>query len=132
MRRRADPHRRTRDLDRHHRRRRAPLAVGAALAGALNTLPVTALGLGVAILAIGRAPALVVAVGMLPTTGGFVLDVVADSTGAPEWVSSLSPYDHLAAVPVDSPDLPATTAMLAVAAAFAMVGTWSYTRRDVG
>ncbi|GAA3231018.1 exporter of polyketide antibiotics [Pseudonocardia petroleophila] len=110
----------------------APLAVGAALAGALNTLPVTALGLGAALLALGRAPTLVVPVGMLPTAGGFVLDVVADSVDAPAWVRSPSPFDHLAAVPVEPPDLPAAIAMLGVAAAFALVGTWSHSRRDIG
>lgn len=110
----------------------APLTVGAALAGALNTLPVAALGLGAAILAIGRAPTLVVAIGMLPAAGGFVLDVIADSVGAPAWVSTLSPYDHLAAVPVDPPDPVATAAMLAIAVAFAVIGTYSHTRRDIG
>jgi ABC-2 type transport system permease protein len=110
----------------------APLGLGAALAGALNTLPVTALGLGAAILAIGRAPSYVVAVGMLPTAGGFLLDVLADSVGAPAWVSALSPFDHLAAVPVDPPDWPATAAMLTIAAALAAVGTWSHARRDIG
>jgi ABC-2 type transport system permease protein len=110
----------------------APLGLGAALAGALNTLPVPALGLGAAILAIGRAPSYVVAVGMLPTAGGFLLDVLADSVGAPAWVSALSPFDHLAAVPVDPPDWPATAAMLTIAAALAAVGTWSHARRDIG
>jgi ABC-2 type transport system permease protein len=110
----------------------APLGLGAALAGALNTLPITALGLGAAILAIGHAPTLVVPIGMLPAAGGFVLDVVADSVDAPAWVRTLSPFDHLAAVPVDPPDWPATAAMLAVAAVLALAGTWSHTRRDIG
>jgi ABC-2 type transport system permease protein len=69
---------------------------------------------------------------MLPAAGGFVLDVVADSVDAPAWVRTLSPFDHLAAVPVDPPDWPATAAMLAVAAVLALAGTWSHTRRDIG
>lgn len=109
----------------------APLDLGAALAGALNTLPITALGLGAATAALGRAPSLVVAVGMLPTAGGFVLDVVAASVGVPAWVVSLSPFDHLAAVPVDPPSWPATTTMLTIAAVLVGAGTWSYTRRDL-
>ncbi|MDN5929619.1 MAG: polyketide antibiotic transporter [Pseudonocardia sp.] len=109
----------------------ASLELGAALAGALNTLPITALGLGAAAAALGRAPSLVVAVGMLPTAGGFVLDVVAASVGAPAWVGSLSPFDHLAAVPVVPPSWPATTTMLAIAAVLVGVGTWSYPRRDL-
>lgn len=110
----------------------APLGLGAALAAALNTLPITALSLGAAILALGRTPTLVVAVGLLPAAGGFLLDVVAGSVDAPGWIASLSPYVHLAAVPVDPPNWSATTAMLALAVAIGLVGTWSYTRRDLG
>lgn len=109
----------------------APLPLGGALAGSLNTFPVTALGLGAAVLALGRTPALVIPIGMMPAAGGFVLNVVADSIDAPAWVSTLSPFDHLAAVPVDSPDWPATATMLAIAALLALAGTWSYTRRDI-
>ena len=110
----------------------APLGLGDALAGAANTLPIAALSLGAAVLALGRAPDHVVAIGLLPAAGGFVLNVVADSVDAPAWVASLSPYAHLAAVPVDPPDLAAAGVMVAVAAALGMTGTWSYVRRDMG
>lgn len=110
----------------------APLGLGDALAGAANTLPIAALSLGAAVLALGRAPDHVVAIGLLPAAGGFVLNVVADSVDAPAWVASLSPYAHLAAVPVEPPDLAAAGVMLAVAAALGMAGTWSYVRRDMG
>lgn len=109
----------------------APLGLGAALAGAVNTVPITALSLGASILALGRAPALVVAIGMLPAAGGFVLDVVADSVDAPAWVASLSPYAHLAAVPVDPPDLPGALVMLAIGTALAIAGIHAYGRRDI-
>ncbi|MHA6785951.1 polyketide antibiotic transporter [Pseudonocardia saturnea] len=109
----------------------APLTLGDALAGSLNTLPITALGLGAAVLALGRAPALVVPIGMLPAAGGFILDVVADSIDAPAWVSALSPFGHLAAVPVDPPDWAATATMLAIACLLAIAGTWAYARRDI-
>ena len=68
---------------------------------------------------------------MLPAAGGFLLTVLADSIDAPAWVAALSPFDHLAAVPVDPPDWPATATMLAIAALLALAGTWSYTRRDI-
>lgn len=110
----------------------APLGLGASLAGAVNTLPITAMSLGAAVLALGRAPSLVVAVGMLPAAGGFVLKVVADSVEAPDWVASLSPYAHLAAVPVTPPDWTSTAAMVTIAAAVGLAGTWSYIRRDIG
>ncbi len=108
-----------------------PLGLGAALAGSLNTLPVTALGLGAATLALGRFPALVGPVGMLPAAGGFLLAVLADSVDAPAWVASLSPFTHLAAVPVEAPDLPAALVMLGIAGALTGVGLHAYGRRDV-
>jgi ABC-2 type transport system permease protein len=109
----------------------APLDLGAALAGALNTLPITALGLGAATAALGWAPSLVVAVGMLPAAGGFVLDVIADSVDAPAWVAELSPFANLAAVPVQPPDWPASVTMVAVAAVLAAIGVGGYPRRDL-
>lgn len=109
----------------------APLGPGAALAGALNTLPITALSLGAAVAALGRAPALVVAVGMLPAAGGFVLDIVAESVDAPGWVAALSPFAHLAAVPVDPPAWQAAIGMVAIATLLGAVGIRGYTRRDL-
>lgn len=108
-----------------------PLSPGAALAGAANTLPITALGLGAATLALGRTPEAVLPAGMVPAAGGFVLNVVADSVGAPAWVGSLSPFAHLSPVPVTIPDWTATTIMVAIAVALCVAGTMSYTGRDV-
>ncbi|HXV93057.1 MAG TPA: polyketide antibiotic transporter, partial [Pseudonocardia sp.] len=95
----------------------AGLGLGAALAGALNVLPVVLLCLGAAVLALGRAPRVVALVGMLPAVGGFLLLVLADSTGAPEWVGELSPFAHLATVPEVGPDWTAAVVMVALALA---------------
>ena len=110
----------------------ASFGLGEALAGALNSLPVAALGLGAALLALGRFPAHVLAVGMLPAAGGFVLNVVADSVGAPAWVAALSPFAHLAAVPVEAPDVAGGAVMLLLGGLLAVAGSWAYGRRDVG
>ncbi|WP_214401103.1 ABC transporter permease [Pseudonocardia lacus] len=109
----------------------APLGLGDALAGAANVLPVAALGLGAAVLALGWAPGAVVAVGMLPTAGGFLLTVVADSVDAPDWVAALSPFDHLALVPSTPPDVPAALAMTAIAVCIGLIGLVGYRRRDI-
>ncbi|MCZ7436691.1 hypothetical protein O7598_09845 [Micromonospora sp. WMMC241] len=109
----------------------ANLPLSAALAGAWNTLPVALLSLAAATVALGRAPRGVVAWGMMPTAGGFLLTVVADSIDAPGWVSAVSPYRHLAAVPQAVPDWPALAAMGAVAVAAVMVGRHAYQRRDL-
>jgi ABC-2 type transport system permease protein len=109
----------------------APLGLGAALAGAANTLPITALGLAFALLALGWVPRAVVAVGMVPAAGGFLLMVLVDSVDAPAWVASLSPFAHLAPVPAAPPDVPAAVAMSAVAVGVAALGALGYQRRDI-
>lgn len=107
------------------------LGLGAALAGAANTLSITVLGLAAAVLALGWAPRVVTAVGLLPAGGGFLLTVLADSTGAPPWVAALSPFSHLAAVPMTGPDVPGAVGMTAVALAIGVVGVLGYQRRDL-
>ncbi|MFI7609324.1 ABC transporter permease [Micromonospora sp. NPDC049366] len=109
----------------------APLALGAAIAGTVNVLPIVLLCLGAAVLALGWAPGAVTAVGALPAVGGFLLHVLADSTGAPPWVGRLSPFAHLAPVPGLPPDLPAAAVMLATAGALALLGVAGYRRRDL-
>jgi len=112
----------------------AGLGAGAALAGALNVAPVALLGLGAAVLALGWLPSAVGAIGTVPVAGGFLLDVLARSAGAPNWVVGLSPFTHLAAVPDTAPDWPATAALTAVAAALAALaalGAVGYARRDL-
>jgi ABC-2 type transport system permease protein len=72
-----------------------------------------------------------VPVGLLPAAGGFVLNVVVDSVDAPAWVGALSPFAHLAAVPVEAPDVPGAVGMLALGALLGAAGTLGYARRDV-
>jgi ABC-2 type transport system permease protein len=109
----------------------APLGLAPALAGAANTLPVAALGLGAALLALGRAPRVIVAVGMLPAAGGFLLIVLTDSVDAPAWVTALSPFAHLAPVPAAPPDVPGAIGMTAVAIGLAVIGALAYRHRDI-
>lgn len=109
----------------------APLGLGAALAGAVNVLPVALLCLGAAVLALGWFPRMVAFVGALPAAGGFLLHVIADSTGAPAWLGRLSPFAHLAPVPELPPDWPATITMLVVAGTLTVLGVVGYQRRDL-
>ncbi len=109
----------------------SPLGFGESLAGALNTLPVTALGLGAAVLALGLAPGAVIPIGLLPGVGGFLHTVVADSIGAPAWVVGISPFVHLAPVPAVAPDVPAAVVMIAIAVALAAGGFVGYRLRDL-
>ncbi|WP_033343106.1 hypothetical protein [Catenuloplanes japonicus] len=107
------------------------LPLGDALAGTFNTLPIVALSLGAAVLALGAAPRLTALAGALPATGGFLWKVTADSIGAPDWVVGLSPFAHLAPVPLASADWTATGAMVMIAVALSAVGAVAYRRRDL-
>ncbi|MBY0285749.1 MAG: polyketide antibiotic transporter [Mycobacteriaceae bacterium] len=109
----------------------APLALGDALAGALNTAPIAWLALGAAAFAVGWLPSTVGAVGALPVVGGFLLNVVADSMHAPAWVLNMSPFVHVAAVPSVAPGWAALLAMLVTSAALGVIGVAGYGRRDL-
>ena len=107
------------------------LTLPAALAGAANTLPITLLALGAAVLALGRLPRMTAAVGGVPTVGGFLLLVTAQSAGAPGWVADLSPFAHLAPVPMAAADRPAAVVLTVLAVALAGAGAAGFHRRDL-
>ncbi|BBX17237.1 polyketide antibiotic transporter [Mycolicibacterium duvalii] len=109
----------------------APLTAVDALAGALNTAPIAGLALGAAALAAGWAPAMVGLWGAVPVVGGFLVGVVSQSTGAPQWVTNVSPFTHATAVPLDSPHLTALGVMIALGAAAAALGVAGFNRRDL-
>ncbi|MFI9412498.1 polyketide antibiotic transporter [Nocardia gamkensis] len=109
----------------------APLDLGETFAGAANVAPVALLALGAAVLALGWYPDAVAAIGAVPVVGGFLLDVLAHSSGAPAWIREISPFAHLAAVPVTAPDWAASAALTAIAAAMTAIGLYGYTRRDL-
>ncbi len=109
----------------------APMGIGAAVAGALNTAPIASLGLGAAALALGWFPSAVGAVGSLPGVGGFLLYVITQGTQAPSWLVNLSPFGHLAAVPDAPPDWAAITALAVIGAVLIALGIAGYSRRDL-
>jgi ABC-2 type transport system permease protein len=83
------------------------------------------------VLALGWAPRAVTPVGALPVVGGSVVWALADTLDWPEWVSRLSPFAHLAAVPAAAPDWPAQGGMLAIALVLTLVGLIGFARRDL-
>lgn len=109
----------------------APLGLGEALAGALNTAPAAWLALGAAALAVGWLPAAVTAIGAVPVAGGFLLEVVADSTGAPAWVAGMSPFRHMAATPAVPPAWAALAVCGGLGAVAVLAGVAGYRRRDL-
>jgi ABC-2 type transport system permease protein len=109
----------------------AGLGLADALAGALSVVPVALLCLGAALAALGWAPQAVLALGVLPAAGGYLLLLLADSFRWPSWVRGLSPFDHLASVPVEAFDVAGALGMLAVALLLAVLGLVGYHRRDL-
>jgi ABC-2 type transport system permease protein len=105
--------------------------VVAALRGVWNILPVVWLSVGAAVFAIGWAPRWVGVVGGVPATGGFLLLVVAESVAAPGWVRNLSPFAHLAPVPLATVDWTASAVMTGLAVLLTVVGFAGYRRRDL-
>ena len=109
----------------------APLALDAALAGALNSAPIAWLAVGAASLAVGWLPSGVGAAGAMPVAGGFLLNVVTKGTSAPSWIVGLSPFAHLAAVPDAPPDWTATAVFLLIGTGMLAAGIAGYARRDL-
>ncbi|MFF5079409.1 ABC transporter permease [Actinoplanes sp. NPDC000266] len=107
------------------------LAVGAALRGVWNVLPIVLLSLGAAVFAAGWLPRLTGLLGSLPSVGGFLLLVIAESTAAPGWAKDISPFAHLAPVPLTGPNLTAATIMIAAAAVLTIIGLGGYRHRDL-
>jgi ABC-2 type transport system permease protein len=109
----------------------AGLSVGEALAGALSVVPVALLCLGAALAALGWARSAVLAVGVLPAAGGFLLLVLADTLDWPGAVRWSSPFAHLSAVPAEPWDAAGAAGMLALAALLTVAGCRRYGRRDL-
>jgi ABC-2 type transport system permease protein len=109
----------------------APLGIGAALSGALNSAPIAWLSVGAAGLAVGWMPSAVGAIGSLPVAGGFLLNVINQSVGGPDWVANLSPYVHLAPVPNAAPEWAAIWVLIAIGLILIVMGAAGYSRRDL-
>jgi ABC-2 type transport system permease protein len=109
----------------------ARLGLGEALAGALSVVPAALLCLGAALAALGWARSAVLAVGVLPAAGGFLLLVLADTLDWPGAVRWLSPFAHLNAVPAEPWDAAGAAGLLTTAAVLAVAGCRRYGRRDL-
>ena len=108
----------------------ASVALADAVAGTANVLPVVLLCLGASVVALGWTPRAVVAVGSLPAVGGFLLDVIVQSSGLPSWIGQPSPFVHLAAVPEAPVNWTASAVMVVAALVTTAVGAGRYDRRD--
>ncbi len=115
----------------------AGLATGARLTAAdafvsmFNVAPAVMVFAGLGVLAFGVVPRLTVAVGATAAVACFVIELVGPVLEWPAWVLGVSPFHHLAAVPVDPFGLPAAIAMTAIGIGLAVAGIAAFERRDL-
>lgn len=108
----------------------APLQLTDAISGALTFLPIALLAAGAAAVGVGWFPTAVGAIGALPLVGGYLLNVIAQTTNAPGWIANLSPWTHLAAEPGAPPKWAAATILLLIGVCLTAFGLYGYVRRD--
>ena len=108
---------------------------GVALSGmeraAVNMLPAALLFLALAVAAFGLLPRLTVAVGAGAVALTYVLELIGALLKAPGWMLDLSPFHHLAAVPIAPVNARAAIVMLTMAAVLVAVGVVAFERRDI-
>jgi ABC-2 type transport system permease protein len=109
----------------------AKLNAGDTFSAMFNMLPMVAVFAGLCVLVFGVAPRLTVAVGAAVPVAAFVLELVGPLLEWPDWVVGLSPFHHLAAVPVDPVAWPAALVMVAIGLALTVAGLAAFERRDL-
>ncbi len=102
-----------------------------ALEAAANTLPVTALFLGIGLLALAAAPRHTGAIAFGAVGLAYLWEQTGAIVKAPEWVLSVSPFHWLALVPSEPADLLAAAIMVALGGLAAAAGIELFRRRDV-
>jgi ABC-2 type transport system permease protein len=105
--------------------------LGQMLEAGANCLPVAALFLGVATLAYATVPRATAAIsyGLLVLT--FLWQAVGALLGAPSWLVGLTPFGHVALVPVEPFRATAAVVMVCIGAAAAAAGLALFRRRDL-
>jgi ABC-2 type transport system permease protein len=109
----------------------AGVTLGDTLAAASNQLPVIVLFGALAVAMFGVAPRLTVAVPVGAVVVAYILSFVGPALELPGWVVGLSPFYHLAMVPLDDYAVTEGLVMVALAVALVAVGMGAFQRRDV-
>ncbi len=109
----------------------AELSVADALGATMNTVPVALVFTAVAVLLLGARPRVTVVLSASAAGVAYLLPVLGSALSLPVWVRDLSPFQHLAAVPVHPYALTSGLVMLGLAAVVAALGVAAFTRRDL-
>ncbi|KUI34541.1 hypothetical protein AU197_07735 [Mycobacterium sp. IS-1590] len=108
-----------------------PMQLTDALANALIFVPVAWLAMGLAAVGVGWFPSAVGVLGALPLVGGYMINVVAQTTNSPSWIAGLSPWTHLTTAAGATFDWTAAAILVLIGAGSVAVGVYGYARRDV-
>ena len=109
----------------------AAVGVLDAVKGSLNVVPAALLFSGLAVLAFGAVPRATAYTAFGTVTVAYVIQIVGGLAGAPAWLTDVSPFAHIAAVPAVPVNVAATLVMLAIAAGTTALGVVAFHRRDV-
>lgn len=107
------------------------IGLGETLLGGLNAVPVAMVFGGLSLLAFGLFPRTTAFVAYGAVAVAYVVQMIGALAGAPSWVTDLSPFAHVAAVPAVPVDVTTTIVMLAIAAALGLGGLVAFRRRDI-
>jgi ABC-2 type transport system permease protein len=97
----------------------------------LNGLPVVVLVGGATVLAFGLIPRLTVALPVTLTVAGYLATLLGPPLSWPSWLLDLSPFTHLAWVPMVPWAATSGTVMTALGLALGAIGMLAFRRRDV-
>ncbi len=109
----------------------AGVPASAMFAAGLNCLPTALLFLGIGVLIFATWPRHAPGLTLTLVGVAFLWDLIAPLLGGPHWLASLSPFEHVAIVPVAAVDRGAAAAMLAIGAAGALLAIPAFARRDL-
>jgi ABC-2 type transport system permease protein len=102
-----------------------------AVAAVANALPVILLFGGLAVAMFGLAPRLTIAVPVGGVVVSYILSFIGPALDFPGWLTGLSPFYHLALVPLEDYALTQGLVMTAIAVAATAVGAVAFSRRDL-
>ncbi len=104
---------------------------GDSMSSVLNVLPVVLLVGGLAVACFGLLPRLTVAVPVTMTIVWYVLTLLGPALDWPAWALNLSPFTHLALVPMAPWAATSGVVMTVIGLLLVMVGLWAFHRRDL-
>ena len=109
----------------------AGVGFGSLVAAGANCIPAALLFLGLGTLLFAVVPRQSAGAAMALVGAAFLWGLVGAVVGAPAWALALSPFHHVAAVPVARFDTTGAAVMLVLAAVAAVLGVAVFTRRDL-